>query len=474
MQIERDIKILISNPLVFPECFAPIARSERVEALERLEHALRQEQGADWRCQSLRGLVPPSMVRRKGVVLQTKEYRSEKMETILKELNSKRPDQAQRQVLTISTSAYIWDYSMGAIDIHVHLRVVSPTGLFGLMQILTDFFAEVEEQGMILIPGTDSFRQAQVQMKNALRRVNLPTIKWLRDESAENFRQETYAWGLLIRESADASSPNSIFVSRADMSKAISEFCGAATTDTTFETSVEELRLAHTGYNGHACIVRDDDIAERAQWLWRLVTLFWGTLSEVTEPIYDVIVQLLSNPGASTSRKSDIRTLRTCIDLLNNEAPPTSVCNESMDTAIYEAIWESWSGDKVVDRVDKRCDFLETTLDDLQAQESQSIQNRLNFVVFILTIVSITATVASIIDVLDVSENEVKVSAIVRACVLGGSTLVIGAVCAYAVLSGTCPTVKAKFGRRSAQRMKRVQEGQKEDPLVIAVSTSDD
>ena len=478
MQIEREIKILISNPFVFPESFAPIGRKERVEALERLSRALNQENGAQWKCQSLHDLVPPAMFKRKGVILQTDEYKSHEMEQILSSLNDKRSDKSERHIVSVSRSAYIWDYSMGAIDIHINIRLVSPTGLLGLMQLLTDFFAEAEEQDLILIPGTESFQQAQTQMRNALRRTQLPGIKWLRDAEATNFRQETYAWGLLIQESNSESNNNNMQISRGELSKALTDFCGIQTTDKTFETAVEELKVTHTGYNGHACVVVDKTSAIRAEWLWRLVTLFWGTISEVQEPIYDVIVQLLNNPAQATTRKSAIRTLRTCIDLLNNEAPPTSVCNESFDTAIYEAIWESWSGDKVVERVDKRCDFLETTLDDLQAQESQSIQNRLNFVVFILTVVSITATIAAIIDVLDVQDGEVTVSAIVRASLLGGCTLVIGAVCAFVIVSGSCkgraPTKLGRWtaGRSSVNPERLLQDG-KGDDLIVSVKSTD-
>jgi len=242
----------------------------------------------------------------------------------------------------------------------------------------------LNEQALILPPGYSSWREFGDDFTYALRQARMNTVHWLTREESNDFMLETSQWGLLLSESASG-----LRVSQDILAQAMTEFCGDATTEQTFDTGVSEFIATHVSYSGCAAVVHEntDDVELRVQWLWKVVALLYGSLLESAEPLYNTTVTLMNaRLDGVPSTSFDIRAMRFMIDLMHNEAKPVVICSESFDAAIYEAIWESWGGDEVQQAIDARMSFLASALADMASQRTSNLQTRLNVVVFVVSI----------------------------------------------------------------------------------------
>ncbi|KAH9252915.1 hypothetical protein BASA81_009071 [Batrachochytrium salamandrivorans] len=394
--LNPNFEIVISHPFCLPYGNAPIHRLKRRWAMEQMQASL----GADWELFDIDGILPAIMRKRKACLLRHRVVRSEELFQRVVRINQ--PFASKRQVISVTHSAYFWDFGLCAVDVVIEFKLVSADGLCDdLYQVVEEFEDEMLREDAYKPPGVSSWIDVQQQFSKAFYKAGMKQIHWLVSPQAETYLLETCCWNLLAR-IQPTGTVGGISVSMDTLQRALGQFCGGKPTEDTFECGAKEYFATHTGYSGNAAIVYNNEDAERVQWLWKAVAILYSALLESAEPCYDFVTSLIDEQGISVEKiTSDIRLVQKVIDMLHAEANPVTICSESFDAEIYEKVWNCWGGKEIDTMIDSRTSFLMSTLQDLSQQKIQALQNRLNVVVFVLTIVSVASTVAAIIALQD-------------------------------------------------------------------------
>jgi hypothetical protein len=426
--IDRDFKLLMSHPFCLGEGPAPVQREQRRDQVDAFVTEL-GNLGHSWFAFDVDGILPAIFKKRKDVLLVATPVNTPELMAAAVKANQKY--EATRTVVSVSHSAYLWDYGCGAVDVIVTFRLKNEQGLLHFYETAEEFEEICFEENLYFPPGFKGRNWGEVQnvFSRVLRHTGYISLSWLKRVDEEEFKTETCTWSLSLVQ-AEENGNNSIAISGDVMEKAFVAFCGSDLTPTVFRTGVREIPAAHVGYSGNMALVDSRENEIRVHWLWKVVALLYGVLLESVEPMYGVVVDLIDD-GKSRTSPAQIRRIRMLLDLLHNEADPVTICSESFDQLIYENVWITWGGISMDKMVDDRADFLADALTDIAAQESQALQGRLNFVVFVLTLVSVASTVAAVIQLIDYSNSNLESQT--RAIVLGIITGFVGALCAVIV-----------------------------------------
>jgi len=383
-QVCRDVKVLISHPFCLPYGNSPVNRYARREKMEALCEAL----GQNWEIFDIDGILPAVMKKRKDVLVKHKVVDNQYMYDFAVQLN--KPYENVRKVVSVTHSAYLWDFGLCAVDVLITLRINSPEGLLSVYPFAEAFEEEMLDKDLYKPPGCTSWDEVQSMFSKGFAKAGMKTVHWLTSPDAPTFLLETCCWNLIM--TLDKDGNNGVFAPREVLERCLTEFCGLNCTPECFDTGVYEFYASHTGYSGNVAIVINEHEALRVQWLYKAVAILYSALLDSADPCYDLVVDLIENEGSTPKSIADIRLVQKIIDILHAEANPIAICSESFDAEIYDKVWNCWGGNEVDAMVDKRTEFLMHTLADLSEQKSQNLQMRLNFVVFILTIVSVAST----------------------------------------------------------------------------------
>ena len=341
---------------------------------------------SDWDIFDIDGILPAVMKKRKDVLLRHKVVENKYMFDKAVELN--KPHEAVRKVVSVTHSAYLWDFGLMAVDVVITLRINSPDAITDIYPFAEAFEEHMLENEKYKPPGFETWDDVQRTFLKAFSQTGVKTICWLTSPEAPSFLLETCCWNLIMVEDK----ASGMFIPRDALEKCLQGFCGESTTPECFDTGVTEFVASHTGYSGNVSILINEHEALRVQWLYKAVAILYSALMESVEPCYDLVTTLIEDEGSTPKSLADIRLVQKIIDLLHAEANPIVICSESFDAEIYDKVWNCWGGDAIDKLVDRRTDFLMNTLADLSNQQSQSLAMRLNFVVFVLTLVSVAST----------------------------------------------------------------------------------